>query len=93
MDVRREVHSAVENFLTDVCGVDGATVTDTTRLSDVEVESLELVALVQELQRRFDIALTDERLMGVQTVGELVDLVALRLDEHATTADRVSLGE
>jgi acyl carrier protein len=83
MDTREEIHSLVVNFLAEVCSVDSATIKDDSRLADVDLDSLELVVLVQELQKRYDVALNDERLLGLDTVGQLVDLVVLRIaQEH-----------
>ena len=86
MSIRQDVYLHVAEFLHNVCEVDPATVTEQTRLDDVDFDSLELVSLAQELQRKYQVPLNDERLIGVQTVGELVDLVEERAAEARVAA-------
>jgi acyl carrier protein len=82
MDLRDDVRARVDDFLRNVCGVPVDEVSEASRLADVDVDSLELVALVQQLEARYDVKLTDERLFGIETVGELVDLVEKRVADR-----------
>lgn len=80
MDVRNEISALVRSFLSEVSGTDRSAISDDARLSDVEIDSLELVALVQALQRRYDVTLNDDRLLGLETVGQFVDFVLRRVE-------------
>ncbi len=51
-------------------------VRDDVTLADLAVESLTLVELAIDLQEDFDVRLGHEELAGVQTVGDLVSLIA-----------------
>ena len=51
-------------------------VRDDVTLADLAVESLTLVELAIDLQEDFDVRLGHEQLAGVQTVGDLVSLIA-----------------
>lgn len=86
MTVTSDVRSQVEDFLHDVCGVDRGVVRDELRLDDVDVDSLEMVALVQRLQKRYGVPLQDERLLGLRTVGELVELVSTGVEQAQSPA-------
>ncbi len=51
-------------------------VRDDALLSDLVVESLALVEMAIDLQEDFDVRLGHEELASVETVGDLVELVA-----------------
>jgi len=51
-------------------------VRDDVPLTDLVVESLTLVEMAIDLQEDFDVRLGHEELAGVETVGDLVELVA-----------------
>jgi acyl carrier protein len=76
---RSEIQSRIADFLADTCGMDRAAISDTTRLGDVDVDSLEFVELIQILQNQFGVRLNDDGVLGVTTVGALADLVEARL--------------
>ncbi len=46
-----------------------------TTWQELEVDSLDLVELVQSLEDEYDVRIEDERLKGVKTVGDAVRLV------------------
>ncbi len=82
-----DVRSRIGDFLHDVCGVDRALIGDELRLEDADVESLEMVALVQRLQKDYGVPLQDDRLFGLRTVGELAELVEERIAEAGARAE------
>jgi len=51
-------------------------VRDEVQLADLVVESLTLVEMAIDLQEDFDVRLGHEELAGVETVGDLIALVA-----------------
>jgi acyl carrier protein len=50
---------------------------------DLDADSLDLVELVMGLEERFDIAVPEEDLEGVTTVGQAVDLVLTKVSAGA----------
>jgi acyl carrier protein len=76
--LRAEVRSRIEAFVRQVCGFRGD-ITDDVSFTEIDIDSLELVALTQELQREYGVALNDERLLGLDRVGQAVDLVTQRI--------------
>jgi acyl carrier protein len=54
-----------------------------TTWQELEVDSLDLVELVQSLEDEYDVRIEDERLKGVKTVGDAVRLV---IAEHGAAA-------
>ena len=46
---------------------------------DLDADSLDLVELVMALEEEFDIAVPEEELEGIETVGQAYDLVAAKL--------------
>ena len=46
---------------------------------DLDADSLDLVELVMALEEEFDVAVPEEELENIQTVGQAFDLVASKL--------------
>ncbi len=64
----------------DVLSVDQAKVTREARFGDdLDADSLDLVELVMALEEEFDIAVDEDELDGVETVGQAFDLVSGKL--------------
>ncbi|HVF13926.1 MAG TPA: acyl carrier protein [Acidimicrobiales bacterium] len=60
----------------DVLGVDPTIVSETSSFKDdLDADSLDLVEVVMALEERFDISVPEDKLDGITTVGEAVDLV------------------
>lgn len=73
---REEALVALREVAVEVLSVDAATVTEEARFKeDLDADSLDLVELVMGLEERFDIAVPEEDLEGVTTVGAAVTLV------------------
>ena len=63
-----------------ILSVDAAKVTpDASFGDDLGADSLDLVALVMELEEEFDIEVDESELEGVSTVGQAVELVRSKL--------------
>ncbi len=58
--------------------------TDTRFGDDLDADSLDLVEVVMSLEDRFGIAIPEEELDGVETIGQAVDAVQRRLATEAT---------
>jgi acyl carrier protein len=64
----------------EVLSVDAAQVTREARFAeDLDADSLDLVELVMALEEEFDVAVDEEELEGISTVGAAFDLVASKL--------------
>ena len=64
----------------EVLAVDPAKVTREARFADdLDADSLDLVELVMALEEEFDVAVDEDELEGVETVGQALDLVTSKL--------------
>ena len=54
---------------------------DTHVLNDMELDSLQLIALVVEVENRFRVCLEPEDEARIATIGDLVDVIRQRLPE------------
>jgi acyl carrier protein len=53
---------------------------ENTRISDLGIDSLGMLEIVGSMEREFKTRIPDDELVGIQTVGQLVDLVQKRAD-------------
>jgi acyl carrier protein len=73
---RDEVLTLVRDHLADELDVDPDRIDADTRFKeDLEADSLDLYTLVQELEDRYGVRMTDEQAARVLTVGQAVDFV------------------
>jgi acyl carrier protein len=73
---RDEVLTLVRDHLSDELDVDPGRIDEGTRFKeDLEADSLDLYTLVQELEDRYGVRMTDEQAARVLTVGQAVDFV------------------
>jgi acyl carrier protein len=64
----------------EVLSVDEAAVVPTAKFGDdLDADSLDLVELVMALEEEFDVAVPEEDLEGIETVGQAYDLVVGKL--------------
>ena len=78
---RQEVLELVRSHLAEELEIDPSRIQDDTRFKeDLEADSLDLVALVQELEDRYGVRIPDENAVQIKTVGQAADYVAVRLD-------------
>ncbi len=64
----------------EVLAVDPAKVIPEARFADdLDADSLDLVELVMALEEEFDVAVDEDELEGVETVGQALDLVTSKL--------------
>ena len=61
-------------------GEERENLTPTARFEDLEVDSLDLVELAQIVEDEYGVEIKDSDLDKVQTVGDVVDLIAARSD-------------
>lgn len=73
---REEVLGIIRAHLVDELGVEPDAIAETTNLrDDLEADSLDLYTLLQELEDRFGIKLSDEEAAGIDTVAQAIDAV------------------
>jgi acyl carrier protein len=64
----------------EVLAVDPSKITKEARFAeDLDADSLDLVELVMALEEEFDVAVDEDELEGVETVGQALDLVTSKL--------------
>lgn len=57
-------------------GIDKSEITMKTRmLEDLKADSANIIMLVMDLENEFDIAVDDDVLMGMKTVGDVVNCI------------------
>ena len=73
---RDEVLERVKEVLVDKLGVEEGEITEEASFQDdLEADSLELVAMIMELEDQFGIKISDEDAQKITTVGQAVDYV------------------
>ena len=84
---RAEVLELIRSHLAEELELDPSRIQDDTRFKeDLEADSLDLVALVQELEDRYGVRIPDEDAARILTVGQAADYVATRLDQAEAQA-------
>ena len=73
---REDVLKMIQAHLADELELDPARVTESTHFkNDLDADSLDLYTLVQELEDRYGVVMTDEQAAQIVTVGQAVDFV------------------
>jgi acyl carrier protein len=81
---RNEVLELIRNHLSEELEVDPSRIQDDTRFKeDLEADSLDLVALVQELEDRVGVRIPDEDAAKITTVGQAADYVSSHVEAEA----------
>jgi acyl carrier protein len=79
---RNEVLELIRGHLSEELEVDPSRIQDETRFKeDLEADSLDLVALVQELEDRSGVRIPDDDAAKITTVGQAADYVSSQLAE------------
>jgi acyl carrier protein len=73
---REQVLERIRAHLADELTIDPEQIEESTRFrEDLEADSLDLYTLVQELEDRYGVHITDEQAARILTVGQAVDFV------------------
>jgi acyl carrier protein len=84
---RATVLDELTGVAVEVLGVDKELVSETARFQeDLDADSLDLVEFVMALEEKFSIDVAEDKLEGITTVGQAVDLVIAATP--AESADR-----
>ncbi len=81
---REDALTVIREVATEILSVEPTAVVESARFAeDLDADSLDLVELVMGLEERFDVAIPEEDLEGVVTVGQAVDLVLAKAAQSA----------
>jgi acyl carrier protein len=81
---REELLRTLQEIGAEILGVDAAAITETAQFKDdLEADSLDLVEVVMALEERLDIAIPEEDLADITTVGQALDVVEGRIAARA----------
>lgn len=64
---------------TEIAERDFSKVTEDGVIADLGIDSLELLEVIGTLERNLDVRIPDDQLVGIQTVGQLLALVAVKV--------------
>ncbi len=70
-----EVLAAIREELVSIKVPGAEDATPETTWADLDVDSLDLVELVKALEDRFDVAISDDSLKSIASVGDAIDVV------------------
>jgi acyl carrier protein len=81
---RDEILATLKDVAVEILGVEPDAVVETASFKDdLEADSLDLVEVVMALEEKFDIAIPEDDLADVGTVGQAVDIVLDRVSAAA----------
>ena len=73
---RDEILATLKDVAVEVLGVEAEAVVETASFKDdLEADSLDLVEVVMAVEERFDIAIPEDDLATIGTVGQAIDVV------------------
>lgn len=79
---QEEIFGAVRDQLVEVLDVDPGTVALESRFDvDLDADSVDVIEMTGAIERRYDIQIEDHEVYDLTTVGEVVALVAGKVDE------------
>ena len=77
---RTEIFSILKELIADLLNVSVAEISESSYLSDLGAESIDIVNMVMRIEERFDLdEIEDEDVQELQTVGEVVDYLEIML--------------
>lgn len=75
--MNEEIFGQIKEIMVDELGIDGSEIKpESVLLSDLDINSLELMNLVMVVEEKYNIFLDEERLRDIKTVGDVVSYVA-----------------
>jgi acyl carrier protein len=79
MATRAELLTTFEKTATEIVEKDFKGLSETTKLSELGIDSLGMLEIVGSLERQLTIQIPDEALTGLQTVKDLLDALEKRV--------------
>ncbi|MBW3668100.1 MAG: acyl carrier protein [Actinobacteria bacterium] len=81
---REDVLGTLKEVAVEVLGVEADAVTEQASFKDdLDADSLDLVEVVMALEERLDIAIPEEELADIKTVGQAIDVVLTKVAARA----------
>lgn len=81
---RNDVLGTIREVAVDILGVEADAVSETSSFKDdLGADSLDLVEVVMALEERLDIAIPEEELSDIATVGQAIDIVVAKVAARA----------
>ena len=78
----KKIYDAVSAIISDKLGVSESEITEKANfVSDLGADSLDVVELVMEIEKKFDIQIPDQDAETFKTVGDAVDYIAGKLNK------------
>lgn len=75
--MNEEIFGQLKEIMVDELGIDGSEIRpESILLTDLDINSLELMNLVMVVEEKYDIFLDEERLRDLKTVGDVVTYIA-----------------
>lgn len=75
--MNEEIFGQLKEIMVDELGIDGSEIKpESVLLSDLDINSLELMNLVMVVEEKYNIFLDEERLHYIKTVGDVVAYIA-----------------
>ncbi|MGF1468056.1 MAG: acyl carrier protein [Sandaracinaceae bacterium] len=72
---RAELLGMFQKMATEIAEKDFHHVTEDASIADLGLDSLQTLELVGEMERELEVQIPDEKLVGIQTVRQLLELV------------------
>ena len=70
------VLNEIKLIIEDIADVSGDDIkADSSMIEDLDLTSLEIMGIVAEIESRFSIKLSEEEMLGISTVEELVEMI------------------
>jgi acyl carrier protein len=79
---RAELLQIFRSTASEIAEKDLQTVVESGVISELGIDSLELLEVIGSLERDLDIRVPDDQLVGIQTVGQLLNLVEAKLPQN-----------
>ena len=76
---RAELLQIFRSTASEIAEKDLSAVDENGAISELGIDSLELLEVIGSLERDLDIRVPDDQLVGIQTVGQLLNLVSTKL--------------
>jgi len=87
MPERESIRQALASILEEEMGEQYANLEDGKTLrEELGLDSVDVVSIVSQVERRFHIRLSHEELQGLVTVGDVLDLLLVKLSEPPAAA-------
>jgi acyl carrier protein len=78
---RPELLQIFRSTASEIAEKDLNTVDESGLIAELGIDSLELLEVIGSLERDLHIRVPDDQLVGIQTVGQLLNLVAVKLPQ------------